>query len=371
MMVNVKTFMSGDPVAIHAEASTLDAFDRMLDRGIRHLPVIDAEHRVVGVLSIDDLRAALPIPVSTRRALSPEERIAIRDWRVGEIMTHAPETLHSEASLQEAAETMADRHIGCLPIVDDSGHLEGILTETDVLHALATSLWSEQIPKRREKEDEFHSLVAQLQQERERIASQLDHYHDVERELSEAQHDQPMDEPERSADLREVHLTEAMDALAARRLEAIDRALDHAAQGRLSVCDRCGGAIPVTRLRALPGTTVCVACARAAESEVEQETPFERVPGGRAETGRPELGSLVGTRFGEGRLLRIAPFGTCRRCGDVEGHVDRDEDTAICLAEGCRQPLHDVRDRAIVAVGEREVYVDPVELETVDPAPFD
>ena len=45
------------------------------------------------------------------------------------------------------------------------------------------------------------------------------------------------------------------------------RALDHAAQGRLSVCDGCGGRIPLTRLRALPGTTRCVRCARADERE--------------------------------------------------------------------------------------------------------
>ena len=44
------------------------------------------------------------------------------------------------------------------------------------------------------------------------------------------------------------------------------RALDHAEQGRLSRCDGCGGSIPLTRLRAVPGTTLCVACARAQET---------------------------------------------------------------------------------------------------------
>jgi CBS domain-containing protein len=47
MALNVKAFMSGDRVAIYPEASALEAFDRMLDRGIRYLPVIDEEHRVV------------------------------------------------------------------------------------------------------------------------------------------------------------------------------------------------------------------------------------------------------------------------------------------------------------------------------------
>jgi acetoin utilization protein AcuB len=371
MTLTVKAFMSGDPVAIRADASALEALDLMLDRGIRHLPVIEGASHVIGVLSIDDLRAALPVSVSNRRALSPEERVVVREWQVGEIMTYAPATLKSGGSLQQAAETLADLRIGCLPIVDEAGCLEGMLTETDVLHALANSLWSEQVPARRERESEFESLVEQLERERTRLVAQLDHYREVELDLSAAQHDQPMDDPERGADLREVRLAETMDALAARRLEAIDRALDHAAQGRLSLCDRCGGSIPVTRLRALPGTTVCVACARDAEAGLEPEAPFERPPGGRAETGRPELGALVDTRLGEGRLLRIAPFGTCHRCGDVEGRIDPDEDAAICSLEGCGRPLEDVRDRAIVAVGEREAYVDPAELSCVDPAPFD
>jgi RNA polymerase-binding transcription factor DksA len=46
------------------------------------------------------------------------------------------------------------------------------------------------------------------------------------------------------------------------RLRALDHALGLAAQGKLGVCDRCGGSIPLARLRALPGTTLCIACAR-------------------------------------------------------------------------------------------------------------
>jgi RNA polymerase-binding transcription factor DksA len=91
--------------------------------------------------------------------------------------------------------------------------------------------------------------------------------HAEERALSVDAYGEPRDEAERGADLRELRLVESLDGLAARRLEAIDRALDHAAQGRLSVCDGCGGRIPLTRLRALPGTTRCVRCARADERE--------------------------------------------------------------------------------------------------------
>jgi RNA polymerase-binding transcription factor DksA len=367
----VKDFMSGDPLAIEPDASTLAAHDLMLDRGIRHLAVVDAQRRVIGVLSIDDLRAAFPFPVSLRGPLSPAEREAAREWRVMDVMTHAPVTIGEEASLGEAAELMAEHRIGCVPVVDADGRLAGIVSETDALHALATSLWSERMRDARAQRSDLDVLVEQLRRERGSIATRLDRYHAVEQALSADLHDEPRDVGDRGADQREVDLTERLDASAARRLEAIDRALDHAAQGRLSLCDGCGGRIPTARLRALPGTTLCVACARAAESAPEPEPSTERLPAGRPETGRPGLGDAVMTRFGEGQLLRIGPFGTCRRCGDVEGVWDADEDQARCGSEGCHQALDDVRERAIVRVEEREVYVDPADLRGVDPAPYD
>jgi CBS domain-containing protein/RNA polymerase-binding transcription factor DksA len=371
MDICVKTLMSADPIAVEADASALEALELMVDRGIRHLPVVDAERRVVGIVSVDDLRAALPFAVSLATSPDARQRESAREWRVGDVMTYAPETVHDDTTLGEAAERMAERRIGCLPVVDAGGHLTGILTETDVLHALATSSWTERLRARRGRADEIALFVSELRAERERIATRLDRFHATERALSAEQHEQPMDASERSADLREIDLTERLDALAARRLEAIDRALDHAAQGRLSLCDGCGGVIPLTRLRAAPGTTLCVACAREAESAPEREEPFARPPGGRAETGRVELGSLVYTRFGEGRLLRVAPFGSCRRCGDVEGFHDEESDEVRCGSESCQQALDDVEERAVVAIGEREVYVDPAALRPVDPAPFD
>ncbi len=371
MEIPVKQLMSGDPVSVAPDAAASEALERMMDRGIRHLPVVDPDARVVGVLSIDDLRAALPVFSRGQGPLSESQRAASRELRVGDIMTHAPETLPEGASLSEAAERMADRRIGCLPIVEEDGRLAGMLSETDVLHALAASLWTDRVRERRGKSTELRILVEELRRERQRISERLDRLHAEERQLSADLHDEPMDRPEQAADLGAVRRAEALDALSARRLEALDRALDHAAQDRLGVCDACGQPIPLARLRALPGTTVCVACARAAEEAAEPEERFERIPGGRAETGRPELGSQVETRFGEGQLLRVVPYGSCERCGDVEGRFDAERDEDVCGNAHCERRLDGVNERAVVAIGEREVYVDPAELHPVDAEPYD
>ena len=123
MTTIVKAHMSGDPVAVSAETFAADAWRLMAERRIRHLAVVDAGRRVVGVLSRGDL-AHLPLAGKL-----------VRD-----LMTAEPETVLEGTPLAEAADRLADRRIGCLPVVDESGRLAGLLSETDVLRALATLL---------------------------------------------------------------------------------------------------------------------------------------------------------------------------------------------------------------------------------------
>ena len=268
MTETVKEWMSGDPVSVAPDASALEALERMQNRGIRHLPVVDGAGTVVGVLSIDDLRAALPFDVSLRSPARGVQAESAREWCVGDLMTHAPITLQEGDALALAAEKMAERRIGCLPIVDAKGRLAGLLSETDLLHALASLLWTDQTRERRlAPQPELERLVADLSHERDALMRKLDQYHALERDLATHASREPIDEGDSSADLTELRVTEALDALAIRRLRALDHALDRAARGQLERCDDCAGPIPLARLRALPGTSVCVACARAGERQ--------------------------------------------------------------------------------------------------------
>jgi CBS domain-containing protein len=262
----VKEWMSGDPVSVAADASALEALERMQKRGIRHLPVLDGAKRVIGVLSIDDLRAVLPFDVSLRTPANGAQAESAHEWCVGDLMTHAPVTLREGDPLGTAAERMADRRIGCLPIVDAKGRLVGLLSETDLLHALASLLWTDRVRERRmAPQPAIERLVADLSRERDALMRKLDKYHALERDLATHASREPLDEGDAGSDLTELHLTEALDALAIRRLRALDHALERADQGQLGICDDCGGRIPLARLRALPGTSLCIACARGKE----------------------------------------------------------------------------------------------------------
>jgi CBS domain-containing protein/RNA polymerase-binding transcription factor DksA len=256
----VRDWMTSDPVTVREDGSALEAFDLMVDRGVRHLPVVEDGGSLIGILSIDDLRAALPVDVSLKRALGPIERDRMLGYRVADAMTWVPQTVQPDTALEEAAARLCEGRIGCLPVVDGEGRLLGILSETDVLRALVTMARGETPAVGTAAESQ--GLVAALERERRRIADRLQQWQDTERQLSADIREEPRDAGDRAGDERELASLEPLSERAFRRLRAIDAALERASQKRFGICDRCGEHIAVARLRAIPETTRCVRCAR-------------------------------------------------------------------------------------------------------------
>ena len=75
------------------------------------------------------------------------------DARVSDVMNE-PIVARTYTPLQTAAQLVIDHRIGCLPILDDDGRLDGILTERDLLEALVTVLWAESLGDRDDEADE-------------------------------------------------------------------------------------------------------------------------------------------------------------------------------------------------------------------------
>jgi acetoin utilization protein AcuB len=262
MTTRVKEWMSADPVTIGPDAPAQQALERMVEHGIRHLPVVDSKARVVGVISIDDVRAALPRAAVAGAIAAGSARAASSDRRVGDLMTFAPHTVRSETPLAEAAERMAELRIGCLPVIESQGGLVGILSETDALRALAATLRTGEAGAGRAAATEIDSLVARLRAERERVARELADHGAASRRFTTHPQEEAVDFSERASDRTEAESQGILRELAARRLDGLDRALARAAEGRLAVCESCGRRIPLARLQALPGNALCIACAR-------------------------------------------------------------------------------------------------------------
>lgn len=121
----VKDIMRSPAVAIAPETTLEVAYRTMREKGIRHLPVL-ASGRLVGVVTDRDLRLATsslapaPFPPGSR---------------VEEVMSRTPLTADRLDPVEDAARTMRERKIGCLPVVAN-GTLVGIITGLDLLDAL-------------------------------------------------------------------------------------------------------------------------------------------------------------------------------------------------------------------------------------------
>jgi acetoin utilization protein AcuB len=127
--VTVKDIMTRDPVTIRPEAPLVAALAAMREKQIRHLPVVDTEGRLVGIITDRDLRQA---SLGRFRAVTEAQH----DLMVQDVMTCAVITIEPEATVARAAAVLFERRIGSLPVVEN-GQLTGIITERDLLKALA------------------------------------------------------------------------------------------------------------------------------------------------------------------------------------------------------------------------------------------
>jgi CBS domain-containing protein len=127
----VSAAMSAEFASLRAE-DRLDLADQVMQLGrVRHMPVIDADGRVIGIVSHRDL---LEASLSRLLALDPAARRAfLGSVEIAQVMTRHVETIAPDATLARAAERMLHHKIGCLPVVGGDGVMIGILTETDLL----------------------------------------------------------------------------------------------------------------------------------------------------------------------------------------------------------------------------------------------
>ena len=139
MKINYKGFMREmirrNPVTISPDASFSEARSIIHDRGIRHLPVVDNDHKVVGIVTDADIRKAAPSDVTT---LSIYELNALLDkLKVSRFMTPKDKliTITPDTLIEEAVQLMRDHKIGCLPVLEGE-NLYGIFTESDALDHL-------------------------------------------------------------------------------------------------------------------------------------------------------------------------------------------------------------------------------------------
>ena len=125
----VREIMTGSPVTLKPE-DTLDLANNVISLGrIRHIPVVE-DGRLIGLLSERDLIGAATIEIfglKEKRKSALLKTVLIKDVMKKRVISVKPDT-----PIKDAAHLMADKKIGCVPVVE-SGTLVGLLTTTDIL----------------------------------------------------------------------------------------------------------------------------------------------------------------------------------------------------------------------------------------------
>lgn len=136
MKIQYKGFMrekiNRTPVTIGLDSSFYEARALIHEKGIRHLPVVDKNGRLVGIVTDRDIREAAP---SDATMLSVQElHYLLGKLKVSSLMTPKEKliTITPDTLIEEAVQLMQEHKIGCLPVLEGD-ELYGIFTETDAL----------------------------------------------------------------------------------------------------------------------------------------------------------------------------------------------------------------------------------------------
>jgi CBS domain-containing protein len=133
--MNVVDIMTANPITIRLDNPLREALELMEENGFKHLPVLNGEGHVVGVISDRDCRHALHSPFILREKWQDEE--LINQLKIRAVMSAAPIIVEPHVPAAEAARLMLTHRIGCLPVMR-AETLVGIITRSDILVAFMT-----------------------------------------------------------------------------------------------------------------------------------------------------------------------------------------------------------------------------------------
>ncbi|HEY7204406.1 MAG TPA: CBS domain-containing protein [Methylomirabilota bacterium] len=134
--MQVQGIMSAQVVTIGTGESCLDAVVRMQRVRGRHLPVVDRDGTLVGIVTDRDLRHHLFSPSVFEKLGSTRVDVLLDRVRVAQIMSTRVVTASPDMSLTAAAAIMRRERVGALPVLE-AGRVVGIVTETDLLRHVA------------------------------------------------------------------------------------------------------------------------------------------------------------------------------------------------------------------------------------------
>ena len=129
----VTDYMTRKVITTTPDTGIREAFFKMKENHIRHLPVLDEDKQLVGIISDRELRR--PDWVDESWDITHVYRLN-DDLSVGDVMIPDVHVIHTYDTLRKAAKIMLENKIGAMPVLDKTGAVVGMLSAVDLLRAL-------------------------------------------------------------------------------------------------------------------------------------------------------------------------------------------------------------------------------------------
>ena len=126
----IEEIMTTNIITLGAEQTILDAYSLMIQHKIRHLPIVDQEQHLIGIVSDRDIRDASPSILNNNNHQDNVLQLPIKTIMKTDLITGHPLDF-----VEEIGAIFYEHKINCLPIVKNR-KLVGIITHSDLLHSL-------------------------------------------------------------------------------------------------------------------------------------------------------------------------------------------------------------------------------------------
>lgn len=133
----VKHRMTAKPFTVTTDTSLKEALELLKRHPFRHLPVVDADGKLQGVVTNRSLLLSSPTSATTLSVF--EVDYILSHTQIGQVMSSPAIAVGPDLPLEEAARLMIDHHIGCLPVVEGE-KLVGIISDTDIFRVFVEGL---------------------------------------------------------------------------------------------------------------------------------------------------------------------------------------------------------------------------------------
>ena len=153
MSVTAEKIMAAPVITVSPEATLEEAIKILAKNDISGLPVVDAQNKLVGIISEKDIieytnTLHVVSLLGTSGWISPHTDVSdiaafkkgaelLSTTSVEKVMSKKVVTATRQTTSAELAKLMRKRNVNRLPVVDDDGTVEGIVSRADLLKSLA------------------------------------------------------------------------------------------------------------------------------------------------------------------------------------------------------------------------------------------